>query len=207
MAALLRNEKRVKCKVMNISSAILAGGQSTRMGQDKATLKIGDMGLIERVYATVRNVFDDVFVVSSHHKKIQGVPATVIGDALPQGGSLVGIISALLYSRTPYVFVVACDMPFLNGDFIRHMIDQVSGEDIIVPKSIAGYEPLHAIYNRSCLSYMLRLIDANRFKIDRIFPLLNVRTINVEVQSSPQGISVFTNINTEKDLEHVRELL
>lgn len=193
--------------MMNISCAILAGGQSKRMGQDKATLRVGDMGLIERVYTIVNDVFDDILVVSSLHKKIQGVPVPVIGDALPHGGSLVGIISALLYARTPYVFVVACDMPFLDPEFIRTMVGQVSGEDILVPKGIAGYEPLHAIYNRSCLSYMLRLIDTNRFKIDRIFPFLTVRTVPVDLQSSARGISAFTNINTEEDLEHVRELL
>jgi molybdopterin-guanine dinucleotide biosynthesis protein A len=177
------------------------------MGRDKATIRIGELGLIEHVYAKVQGIFDDVFVVSSHHKNIQGVDAPVFRDALPHGGSLVGIVSALFYSRTPHVFVVACDMPFLDPDFIRTMIDGIGGEDIIVPKSAAGYEPLHAIYNRSCLSYMLKLIDANRFKIDRIFPFLNVRTIGVEIQSSSQGISVFTNVNTKKDLEHVRELL
>lgn len=190
-----------------MSCAILAGGQSKRMGQDKATLRIGAMGLIERVYTIVKDVFDDVFVVSSLHKKIQGVPVPVIGDVLPHGGSLVGIISALLYSQTPYVFVVACDMPFLDGDFIRRMVDRVSGEDIIVPKSAAGYEPLHAIYNRSCLSYMLRLVDSNRFKIDRIFPFLTVRAMIIDSGSYPQGISAFTNVNTEEDLEHVRDLL
>jgi molybdopterin-guanine dinucleotide biosynthesis protein A len=192
---------------MDISCAILAGGQSRRMGQDKATLRVGDMGLIERVYAVVRDIFDDIFVVSSHHKKIQGVPVPVVEDALPHGGSLVGIISALLFSRTPYAFVVACDMPFLDGDLIRRMVDQTSGEDVIVPKSAAGYEPLHAIYNRSCLSYMLGLVDANRFKIDRIFPFLTVRTISIDSESSPQGITSFINVNTEEDLERVRDLL
>jgi molybdopterin-guanine dinucleotide biosynthesis protein A len=192
---------------MSISCAILAGGQSKRMGRDKATLRIGNMGLIEHVYVKVKDIFDDVFVVSSHHTKIPGIEAPVYRDALPLTGSLTGIISALLYSRTRYVFVVACDMPFLNVELIRVMIDEICGEDIIVPRSEAGYEPLHAIYNRSCLSYMLRLVDANRFKIDKIFPFLNVRAISIDVPPSPGGISAFTNVNTQEDLEHVRELL
>lgn len=192
---------------MNISCAILAGGQSKRMGRDKATIKIGEMELIKHVYSKVQNIFDDIFVVSSHHDSISGIGTPVFRDVLPRGGSLVGIISALLYSRTPHVFVVACDMPFLDSDFIRAMISGIGNEDIIVPKTKAGYEPLHAIYNRTCLSYMLKLIDANRFKIDRIFPFLNVRAVPVEIQNSSQGISVFTNVNTEKDLEHVRDFL
>jgi molybdopterin-guanine dinucleotide biosynthesis protein A len=192
---------------MNVSCAILAGGQSKRMGRDKATIKVGEMDLIEHVYSKVQDIFNDIFVVSSHHDSIRGISAPVFRDALPQGGSLVGIISALLYSRTPHVFVVACDMPFLDSGFIRTMINGIGNEDIIVPKTTAGYEPLHAIYSRTCLSYMLKLIDANRFKIDKIFPFLNVRAVRVEIQSSSEGVSVFTNINTEKDLEHVREFL
>lgn len=192
---------------MSICCAILAGGQSKRMGRDKATIKIGEMDLIEHVYAKVRSIFDDIFVVSSNHQSIQGVDAPVFSDALPQGGSLVGIISALLYCKTSHVFVVACDMPFLDPDFIRAMIDSVGNEDIIVPKSPAGYEPLHAVYSRTCLCHMLKLVDAYRFKIDRIFPFLNVRTVDVEIKTSLQGISLFTNVNTKKDLEHVRRLL
>lgn len=191
---------------MNITCAILAGGQSKRMGRDKATVRVGSMGLIEHVYRIVDDIFDDIFVVSSRHDSIQGIETPVFRDALPHGGSLVGIISALLYSRNPYVFAVACDMPFLDADFIRYMVDQIAGEDILIPKTDAGYEPLHAIYNRSCLSPMLRLIDAYRFKIDRIFPLVKVRTIPVQVRTS-QGLSLFTNVNTEEDLVHVRELL
>lgn len=192
---------------MNIDCAILAGGQSKRMGRDKATIKVGEMELIEHVYSKVQDIFDDIFVVSSHHNSICGVSTPVFRDVLPQGGSLVGIISALLHSRGSHVFVVACDMPFLDSDFILNLIQGVDNEDIIVPKTEAGYEPLHAVYNRTCLSYMLKLVDANRFKIDRIFPFLNVRAVPVEIRNSSQGISVFTNINTEKDLEHVREFL
>ena len=71
-----------------------------------------------------------------------------------------GIASALLYATTDYVFVVGCDMPFIRKETITYMVDQAHGEDIVIPRTDAGYEPLHAVYNRSCLPHMLRAIDS-----------------------------------------------
>lgn len=194
-------EKGFNVTLMSISCAILAGGQSKRMGRDKATISVGQMALIGHVYAKVRSIFDDVFVISSNHDSIEGINAPVFGDVLPHRGPLVGIISALLYSRTPYVFAVACDMPFLDKDLIRSMISEIRGEDIIIPKTVVGYEALHAIYSRYCLSPMLSLIDAGRFRIRDIFPFVNMRAFSVD------RISVFTNVNTEEELERARLLL
>lgn len=186
---------------MSVSCAILAGGQSKRMGRDKATMSVGDMRLVEHVYTKVRPIFDEIFMISSNHDSIAGVDAPVFKDVLPHRSPLVGIISALLYSRTPYVFVVACDMPFLDQDLIRSMIGAIRGEDIIIPKTPVGYEALHAIYGRSCLSPMLRLIDSGRFRVRDIFPYVNMQPFGVGT------ISFFTNVNTEEDLERVRKRL
>ena len=186
---------------MNITCAILAGGQSKRMGRDKATIDVGEAALIGHVLARVQPIFDEVFVVSSNHKSMRGVEVPIHPDVLPQKGPLVGLVSALFYSRTPYVFVVACDMPFLDQNLIRSMIDEIHGEDIIIPKTAVGYEALHAIYNRSCLSPMLRLIDGGRFRVRDIFPFVTVQTFAVDT------ISVFTNVNTQKDLESVCDRL
>lgn len=199
--ALLGASKGFNLVCMNVSCAILAGGQSKRMGRDKATIDMGTTSLIGHVYAKVRPIFDDILIISSRHDSIRGIGAPVFADVLPQRGPLVGLVSSLLYSRTPYVFVVACDMPFLGPDLIVSMINEIRGEDVVIPKTKVGYEALHAIYNRSCLSPMLRLIDAGRFRVRDIFPFVSVRTVNVE------PISVFTNVNTEEDLNQVLERL
>ncbi len=164
-------------------------------------MNIGDKRLIEHVYTKVRPIFDDVLIISRNHDSIEGVDAPVFGDVLLHRGPLVGIVSALLHAQTTYVFAVACDMPFLDESLIRSMIDQIHGEDIIIPKTSAGYEALHAIYHRSCLSPMLRLIDRGRFKVRDIFPFVSVSFYEVE------GIAVFTNLNTKEDVDQVRHLL
>jgi molybdopterin-guanine dinucleotide biosynthesis protein A len=191
---------------MDVSCAILAGGKSSRMGKDKATLMVGDKALINQVYDKARLVFDEILVVSNHHERLPGIEAPIIRDILPIRSSIVGIASALLYARTPYVFVLACDMPFITEQSIWRVLGDVHGEDIIIPRTKNGYEPLHAVYNRSCLSIMLTLIGRQRLKVRDLFPFLFVKEVWGNNTFMNREVSVFTNINVEEDLSLVERL-
>ena len=179
------------------------------MGRDKATVIFKGRPLIAYVYDLIKDIFPNVFVLSSQHIAFKGVNAPIVKDFVPIKGSMVGIASALLAATTDYVFVVGCDMPFIRKDTIRYMVEQAHGEDIIVPWTKAGFEPLHALYNRSCLPHMLRAIDRDQLKISALFPTLSVRVVTEPSgpsgPSGPslfvnKGVSIFTNINTEEDL-------
>jgi molybdopterin-guanine dinucleotide biosynthesis protein A len=192
---------------MNITCAILAGGCSTRMGQDKVTLEINGKALINYVFDRVKNVFQNIVIVSNNHNAFKDINAPVIKDALPVRGSIVGVVSALMYSHDPYVFVCACDMPFMHENTIRYMINEINGEDIIIPKTKKGYEPLCAIYSRACIPHMLTNIKCNRLKIAGIFPVLTVKTLRDHPSFYNNGYPVFTNINAAADLEMLSETI
>ena len=185
---------------MEMTCAILAGGRSRRMGRDKATLPFKGKPLIAYVHGIVRQIFSEVFIVSKQHTEIEGVASPIVKDITLREGSLVGIASALLYATTDYVFIVGCDMPFIRKEAIVHMMNQTHGEDIVMPRTDAGYEPLHAIYNRSCLPHVLRAIDRNRIKVTDLLPLLSVKVMTEPALFLNNGVSIFTNINTEEDL-------
>jgi molybdenum cofactor guanylyltransferase len=186
---------------MKIGCAILAGGRSSRMGRDKATLRVRERLLIERVFNVVRPVFRNISIVSSYHDGISGIDAPIYGDLLPVRSPLVGIASALVYARDPYVFVVACDMPFLSEEALRYVISELDGEDLVIPRTDKGYEALHAIYGRTCIAPMLRAIEVGRLKVRDIFPYLTVKELADHPSFTKNGASVFTNINTVDDLE------
>jgi molybdopterin-guanine dinucleotide biosynthesis protein A len=188
---------------MKMTCAILAGGKSTRMGQDKATIKIGEKALIRLVYDKVKEVFDDVLIISRLHNAIESIDAPVLKDIVPFGNSMTGIASALLYSETPYTLVVACDMPFLSTEAFKYMVKEATGEDIIIPKTKLGFEPLHAIYNKSCIAHLLRLIEQNRFKITGVLPFVSVKELKEHPCFYRTGNPVFTNINVMNDLSMV----
>ncbi len=192
---------------METSCAILSGGKSTRMGQDKATIMVGECTLIGHTYAVAREVFADVMVVSSLHTSIDDVTARIVHDVLPIPGSLTGIASALLNANTPYVFVLGCDMPFLTHAAIRYMIEQAHGEHLIIPRTEAGFEPLHAIYHRSCLSPMLASLERGHMKIGDLFAFFRIKTVPPNPLFFNHGVSVFTNVNTREDLNRAQRAL
>ena len=191
--------------VMNITCAILAGGYSTRMGRDKVTLEVDGKTLIQYVFDKVKNVFQNIVIVSNNHSAFKGIDVPIIKDIVPARGSMVGIVSALMYSRDPYVFVCACDMPFIHGNAIHYMMNEMNGEDVIIPKTEKGYEPLHALYGRSCIPHMLTSIEQNRLKVTGIFPSLTVKVLNDHTSFYNNGRPVFTNVNTAADLEMLRK--
>ncbi len=190
-----------------MTGAILAGGRSRRMGRDKATLPFKNGPIITYVHGIVKQVLSEVLIISKHHAAIEGIESPILKDIIPKDGSLVGIASALLYATTDYVFVVGCDMPFLRKEAIIHMMNQVHGEDIVIPRTDAGYEPLHAVYSRSCLPHMLRAIDRNRIKITDLLPFLSVKVVREPALFLNKGVSIFTNINTEEDLALAERLI
>ena len=191
---------------MDFSCAILAGGKSTRLGRDKATLRVFDKALIQQVYEKAHLVFKDIFIVSNHHDRFFGIDAPIIRDVFPIQSSIVGIVSALLFASTPYVFVLACDMPFVSVRSIEYMLNKANGEDIIIPRTQKGFESLHAVYNRSCISVMLTSIGFQRLKITNLFPFFTVKEIREDRIFMDRGVSVFTNINVEEDLCLVQRL-
>jgi molybdopterin-guanine dinucleotide biosynthesis protein A len=203
---LLAVEKVLK-KLMQVACAILSGGKSSRMGRDKATMQVRDRTLIERTYEVARRIFDHIIIVSSVHDKIPGIEARVVKDALPVPGSLTGIVSGLIHSDLPYVFVLGCDMPFLTEESIRYVLGQNHGEHIIIPKTEAGFEPLHAIYNRCCISSMLSAVERGHMKVTRLLPFFSVRTVAPNPFFFNKGIPVFMNVNTREDLRLAEEAL
>jgi molybdopterin-guanine dinucleotide biosynthesis protein A len=191
---------------MDVTCAILAGGKSSRMGKDKATIEVCNKALIQQVYEKARHVFKKILIVSSLHEQFSGIEAPIVKDIFPLRSSIVGIASALLSANTPYVFVLACDMPFVTAQSIEHVLKEVHGEDIVIPRTQYGFEALHAVYNRSCLSIMLTRIGLQRLKVTDILPFLSVREVGEHPAFINKEISVFTNINIEEDLFLVQHL-
>jgi molybdenum cofactor guanylyltransferase len=192
---------------MEVTCAILAGGRSRRMGRDKAMIQVGETTLLEHTYEIARRVFQDIVVVSSLHNALPGVNARIVRDVLPVSGSLTGIVSALLAVETPYVFVLGCDMPFLSEKAIRYVMNENRGESIVIPRTEAGFEPMHAMYHRCCISAMLTAISCNHMKIGALLPYFSTRLVLTNPSFFNEGASVFMNVNTREDLRRAEEAL
>lgn len=186
---------------MDMTCAILAGGRSMRMGRDKATAVFRGGTLIKRVHDTVKGIFPEIIIVSSMHDAIDGVEAPIVKDIVPLQSPMVGIATALIHSKHPRVFVVACDMPFLSSEAIRYVSSRAADDDITIPRIGEYYEPLHAVYGRACLAPFLRLIGLNLLKVAGVFPYVSVKAVDDHPCFHAGDFLVFSNINTIEALE------
>ncbi len=193
-----------------ISSILLAGGKSSRMGKDKARLKLdGRLMILQSIARKLLTISDEV-IVATDGRRYDNLNVRVkwVDDVYPGAGCLGGIYSGLREARSDYALVVACDMPFLNLNLLRYMIDLPRDYDILVPKIGTKIEPLHAIYSKRCLQPTKRLLEAGHKKIIDIFPEVQVRYLSQEVieRYDPKYRSFF-NINSPEQLAEARAII
>lgn len=187
-----------------MTGVILAGGKNTRMGENKAFLRIGGERLIDRTIRLFRSIFQEVIIVTATPLDYLDQEAVIVTDILPGKGALGGLYTGLFYSKDEHAFFSACDMPFLNGAFLEYMAQQAAGYDIVVPAPPDGLQPLHAIYARRCLPAIRARLDRNRLQIKEFYPGHHILKIPPEVLDTfdPEG-HMFLNINTPEDLERL----
>ena len=193
-----------------VTGILLAGGKSRRMGEDKRHLVVGEQTLLERSLAVLHSIFQEVLVVIAQDSPPLGVDARVVRDLVPDCGSLGGLYSGLMQATTPWVFVVACDMPFLNQAVIAQFTSRKATADIVMAKLDARLHPMHAAYGKQCLPVLEQMIRARQFKIQEMVSQSSLRVCYVTeadlLTIDPSGRS-FYNVNTLADLEAARSLL
>ena len=157
--------------------------------------------MIERVLAQVADLGDELLLMTNHPAPYAYLGLPMFGDLFPDHGPLAGIYTAVTHAQHPHTLIVACDMPWLNRDLLRYLIDLRQTADLIVPRWDKYPEPLHAIYNKTCLEPMREKLAAQQLKISGFFGHVRVRFVEREeiVRFDAHGRS-FANINTPDEL-------
>jgi len=195
---------------IDVTGVLLAGGKSRRMGEDKRYLVVGEQTLLDRGLAVLRSIFREVLVVIAQDSPPLDVEAHVVRDLLPECGSLGGLYTGLTQATTPYIFVIACDMPFLDPAVIAQFTSRRATADIVMAKLRGQLHPMHALYGKQCLPVVEQMIRAHQLKIQEIVSNASLRVRYVTeadlLTIDPSGRS-FQNVNTPADLEVARSLL
>ena len=195
---------------IDVTGILLAGGKSRRMGEDKRYLVVGEQTLLERGLAVLHSIFQEVLVVIAQDSPPLDVGARVVRDLVPECGSLGGLYTGLVQATTPFIFVVACDMPFLDPAVITQFTSRRAAADIVMAKLAARLHPMHALYGKRCLPVVEEMIRTRQLMIQEIVlqSSLLVRYVTEAdlVAIDPTGRS-FQNVNTPADLEVARSLL
>src|SRR3990170_8636218 len=125
-----------------MNSIVLAGGQSRRMGRDKAFLPVGEKFMLQHIIDCLRPISDDIIVVTNHAWKVDGLRVQAVPDIVQEWGPLGGILSGLMASSSQYNLVVACDMPLLNRSVLTYIQVLRDGYDAVVPSVEGMLHPL-----------------------------------------------------------------
>jgi molybdenum cofactor guanylyltransferase len=190
-----------------ITGFVLAGGQSTRMGKDKAALSLNGRTLLETALTAARGVavVDDVFVLGS--PELYSAYAPAIADVFPGCGPLGGIHAALRQTKTEFNLMIAVDTPFLSAELLQYLAERALASRVVVtaPEINAYPQPLCAVYSRAFLPIAERALQAGAFKIVPLFPQEGTLLIGeAELKQVAFTAEMFENLNTPEDLERAR---
>ena len=185
-----------------VSAVVLAGGQSRRMGRDKALIDYQGRPIIAHVIDTLRTLSDDIVVVSNRSDLYAPFGARVVPDYEPPCGPLGGIAAGLQAAQRSLAVVVACDMPFLNVTYLRWLIDLAAEYDAVVPQTADEFEPLHSVYRRECHDPIVRRLERGERRVISFFADVRLRPVlEPEWRAlDPAGRSL-VNLNTPDDLD------
>ena len=185
---------------MSVSAAIMAGGKSKRMGQDKAWIELDGEPLIRRVANVLAQVADEVIVVAND-PKYATLGLRVVPDRFPGGGALGGIATGVSAATHDRVLVAACDMPFLSVEVWRVLLDHRYEADVVIPKIGGEFETLHALYTKACVASMERSLAAGKLRVISFFDEVRVQAIEErELRIADPTLRSFTNVNTPEEL-------
>jgi molybdopterin-guanine dinucleotide biosynthesis protein A len=194
--------------MMHVTGVILAGGKSRRMGQDKAFLPFGRGMLIERVIEVIQQVTEDVILITNTPELYRGFGLPMFSDVIPGAGSLGGIYTGLAFAKTSYSLCLACDMPFVQPEFLRFLCETAPEADVVIPRNAEDFQPLCAVYSQACGAPIRHKIEAGRLKITGFFEQVRVRVIEGELLAryDPHDV-MFFNANTPEEYEQARRML
>lgn len=193
-----------------ITGIIIAGGQSRRLGYDKRQLRLwGAHGptLLEQTVATLAPLCAEVVVVLNDPEAWRHLPVRLVPDCVRDAGALGGLAAGLAAITTPRALVVAADMPFLQPTLLQALVDLPCAAQVLIPRAPttmhnrAGLEPLHAIYDGTCLPTLRAALDRGERRL--VTALSSLTRCVVETATwmryDPQGRAFF-NLNTPADL-------
>jgi molybdenum cofactor guanylyltransferase len=192
----------------SVTGFVLAGGKSSRMGQDKAFMQLGGRTLLARALELAKAATGSAWIVGSTEKF--AAFGQVAEDIYPGHGPLAGIHTALTSTQSDLNLILAVDMPFLQPAFLSYLVAQArdSTAAVVVPEIGGCLQPLCAVYRREFAAAAERSLAADKNKVERLFTEVPTRVIKrEELERNEFSEEMFRNLNTELDWQEARQKL
>lgn len=190
---------------------ILAGGQSRRMGQSKPTLLLGGKTLLDRAATELSRIADPVYAVGNLTTTVTSLP--VIEDELVGAnarGAIIGLYTALFRAKTEWAAILACDLPFVNGELLTRMVSvveqfadspDISADAVFAEQPDGRIQPLCGLFHPGiCLPEVRKMIIEGNWRLQDLATRLNTRILRfAEYEDLPGSERFFLNVNKPDD--------
>lgn len=184
---------------MKLTAIILTGGKSSRMGRDKALVKVDGQTLLERATGFCSSIANEVLISSD--SEVHGVNGIkTIPDEYKDCGPMGGIYSCLKESANEWCFVLSVDAPFVEKELLNDLIRNAAGFDAVVPVHSGKKEPLIALYHKQMLPELRKELDSGSYKLQILLQKVNTCYTDV-TQLQQEYPRLFSNINFLEDLD------
>jgi len=197
-------------KIKNITGVLLAGGKSRRMGNDKRIIIFKGESLFQRALGVLVQVFQEVIVVLGKEEfSFDEGNVRVVHDIIPNRAAAGGLYTGLSYATNSRIFVVACDMPFLNQNVIRYMASLSENFDITLAELPQGIQTMHGIYSKQCLFTLENMVKKENLRLQEILKdsSLTLRKVEEsEILPFDSQLLSFMNLNSPADLELAQKI-
>jgi len=185
------------------TAIVMAGGDSSRMGTDKASLLLDGQTLLQSVMATMQQLFPQVIV--SVRQPRAGIDLPQVCDEQPNGGPLAGLVASLGKIETPWAFMVACDMPFVVPGVVELLAKYRLQHQAVVPVVHGHPQPLAAFYAASCLGPLRASLAVQQKSLRNVLKQLDVRYVDeAEMLEADPLLRSFFDLDTPQDVAAAR---
>lgn len=190
------------------TAIILAGGKSSRMGFDKQFLKLQDKYMIEVIIEKLEKAFDEIIIVTGRPEEYAKYGYKLVEDEVKDFGPLAGIHVGLKSSGSLHNYIVACDMPFIDINYIKYMRELISRHegkvDGVITRLGKWIEPFNAFYSKSLIPRIEEGMKKGNRQINLMLQGADILYVSeTKAREFSPDWEMFTNVNTFKDYEDI----
>ena len=181
---------------MNLTGIILAGGKSSRMGEDKGLMLFEGKAMIQHIIAVVKPLVNDIIIIANNSTYEQfGYP--VYEDLIKEKGPLAGIYTGLKKSTTAKNLILSCDVPFVNESILDLLIKNCENYDVVIPEKEGRTHQLIGVYDEKCIDTFKNELDNDQRKLRLAIEKMDFKILDANKLAD----KIFNNINSKNDIE------
>lgn len=198
----------------SITAIILSGGKSRRMGTNKSLLKLGNTTMIKIIVERCKNLFSESILITNQPEIYSFLKIPMYEDIYPGAGPIGGLHSGLHHSKTKRIFLISCDVPFLDEEAIQFIIESSKDKHCLVPRASGYVQHLCGVYNKSLLpiieEILISLKELNepqpKCKMGNLIKVSEGIILDMEKEYPKYKKELFDNLNTPEDFAMAQEL-